>query len=98
MPVTPEAVSKDSALLAFKEAAEMTAVSFVLLDELDVDEEAADELTEAGALETAGPGIKVVLFGPKPTSDANVPPMVTVSVVFLAWITNLPLPLSEAVT
>ncbi len=78
----------DAAVLAFSEASDETAVVLlevlleVLLDDpvelpLALDDEAAEELDELDELEEPAVGWKVWCPGPKPTSDAKVPPTVT---------------------
>ena len=79
-------------MLAFSEASDETAVVLleallevlldVLLDDpvellVALDDEAAEELEELEEAEEPAVGWKVWLPGPKPTSDAKVPPIMT---------------------
>jgi hypothetical protein len=92
LPLAPEALRNDAASLAFSEAIDGTAVVLleallkVLLDALldepvellfALDDAAVEELEE---LDEPAVGWKVWCPGPKPTSDAKVPPTVIFSV------------------
>ena len=73
-----------------------------MLDAGAVDALAPDELAPVDAVEAAAGffGVKLLLPVPKPSAAASmpVPSMVTMSLVFRAAMTSLPLPLIEAVT
>ncbi len=84
-------------------------VELVLLDELvddpllPLDEELVEELEDpeellAGVLAGGLVGAKVSFLGPNPTSEANVPPIASDSVLLLAVMTSSPRLLSDAVT
>ena len=100
-------------MLAFSDASEETVVVLlgvlwvalveVLLDDavelpVALDDEAVEELDEFEELDEPAVGSKVWCPGPKPTSDAKVPPTVTASLSFLPVMTRLPWLLSDAVT
>jgi len=101
-------------VLAFSEASDETVVLLVevffdeaplvllvaLAEPLDALEGVGVDALEAPAevLEEPVVGWNVWCPGPKPTSGAKVPPIVTVSLSSLPVMISLPLPLSDAVT
>lgn len=101
VPVTPDALKTDAALVALIVAAgTILSVLVVLLVVVLADEVLELVLDDAAVevVEDGGGGEKTVLPGPKPIAEAKVPPTVTVSDVSLAVMTSLPWLLRDALT